>query len=63
MNQAQCSNCGEHAPYDDMLIVLAGTRTTALICPACQRAKKIQITLRRGKNNQWEYYQYFPVET
>jgi hypothetical protein len=57
-----CSNCPETAPIHQMLSVTANNRTVALICPACQQAKKIQVTLAKNKKGLWEYYQYFPVE-
>lgn len=45
-----------------MLTINADNKTVAKICPGCQRAKKIQVTLERDKNGAWKYYQYFPVE-
>ena len=45
-----------------MLTVNTDNRTVTKICPACQSAKKIQITLERDKDGGWKYYQYFPVE-
>ena len=60
--QAKCSNCGEQAPLPQMLTVNSGNKTVAKICPSCQNAKKIQLTLEKGKDGSWAYYQYFPVE-
>jgi transcription elongation factor Elf1 len=57
----KCSNCGEHAPVHQMLSVSSKNRIIALICPACQQAKKIQVTLEKKRGN-WKFYQYFPVE-
>lgn len=58
----KCSNCPETAPVHQMLSIIANNRTVGHICPACQQAKKIQITLAKDKKGQWQYYQYFPVE-
>ena len=58
----QCSNCKEAAPVHQMLSVHAQNRTIAVLCPLCQQAKKIQITLVKNKKGEWGYYQYFPVE-
>jgi hypothetical protein len=60
--QAKCNNCGESAPLPQMLTVNVDNKTVTKICPECQRAKKIQITLARDKNGTWKYYQYFPIE-
>jgi protein-arginine kinase activator protein McsA len=57
-----CSNCNEPAPIHQMLQISAHNRTVGLICPTCQQAKKIQVTLVRDTQGDWEYFQYFPVE-
>lgn len=46
-----------------MIAVQAHNKTVALLCPACQQAKKIQITLEKTKDGDWKFYQYFPIET
>lgn len=60
--QAKCNNCGGLAPLPQMLTINVGNKTVAKICPECQRAKKIQVTLERKENGAWKYYQYFPLE-
>jgi hypothetical protein len=60
--QAKCNNCGEQASLPQMLTIYVDNKVIAKICPECQRAKKIQVTLVRDKNDSWKYYQYFPVE-
>jgi hypothetical protein len=44
-----------------MLTVQDGKRVVAKICPECQKAKKIQITLEKTEKG-WKFFQYFPVE-
>jgi hypothetical protein len=46
-----------------MIGVTVNNKTIGRICPACQQAKKIQITLEKTKEGEWIYYQFFPVET
>lgn len=58
----KCSNCSEPAPIHQMLSVSAHNRAVAFICPSCQQAKKIQVTLVKDKKGEWQYFQYFPVE-
>ena len=58
----KCSNCNEPAPIHQMLSISAHNRTVGLICPTCQQAKKIQVTLVRDNKGEWQYFQYFPVE-
>ena len=45
-----------------MLTVNTNNKIIAKICPECQRATKVQITLERDEKDSWTYYQYFPVE-
>lgn len=58
----KCTNCGDAAAIHQMLSVVAQNRTVCLLCPACQQAKKIQITLAKDQKGEWQYFQYFPVE-
>jgi len=58
----KCSNCSEAAPIHQMLSINAHNKTVGFICPKCQQAKKIQITLVKNKKGDWTYFQYFPVE-
>ena len=44
-----------------MIGITVNNKTIGRICPACQQAKKIQITLVKEKE-EWKFYQYFPVE-
>jgi RNase P subunit RPR2 len=65
-NYADCSNCRKPilmSQASQALILRQGEKTVAAICPECQRAKKIQLTLKRISGEAWEYYQLFPVET
>ena len=61
-NERECSNCGKSARLDRSLTVQEGGRVVAVICEACQQARKIQITLNKDKQQHWEFSQYFPVE-
>lgn len=56
-----CSNCGKTAIPNQSIVVRVGEQIVTILCPSCQQAKKIQITLKKNKDN-WEYYQFFPVE-
>ncbi|MGD9209731.1 MAG: hypothetical protein PVI90_03095 [Desulfobacteraceae bacterium] len=57
----RCYNCNKPTELHDALLIYDKQRLIAVICPACQQAKKIQVTLERT-NNKWEFSQYFPVE-
>ncbi len=63
MTKRECSNCKAKQPLPQMIVVQAHNKTVALICPDCQQAKKIQITLEKTKDGDWKFYQYFPIET
>ena len=56
-----CYNCNKSTELYNSLFIYDKQRLIAVICPACQQAKKIQVTLERT-NNKWEFSQYFPVE-
>lgn len=60
-NERPCSNCGESTRLDQAIVMTSSNRVVAIICPKCQQAKKIQVTLvqKRGK---FEFSQYFPIE-
>lgn len=60
-NERPCSNCGEQTRLDQAVVVTSSSRVVAIICPKCQQAKKIQITLAQ-KRGQWNFSQYFPIE-
>lgn len=58
----KCNNCGKPIAIYKALLIYNNQQLTAVLCPACQQAKKIQITLEKV-NNKWTFYQYFPVES
>jgi len=60
-NERPCSNCEEQTRLDQAIVVTSSSRVVAIICPKCQQAKKIQITLAQ-KRGQWAFAQYFPIE-
>jgi hypothetical protein len=45
-----------------MISITVNSKTIARICPACQQAKKIQVTLEKTNEGEWRFLQYFPVE-
>lgn len=59
-----CSNCNESARLSHSLVIQHGSRIVGVICPNCQQAKKIQLTLKREniENDGWHFLQYFPLE-
>jgi RNase P subunit RPR2 len=58
-----CNNCNKPTRLDRALTVQKNGRLVAVICEGCQQAQKIQVTLDKpAVNQQWEFYQYFPVE-
>jgi len=61
MRTCECSNCKAKGPLARMIGITVNNKTIGRICPACQQAKKIQITLVKEKE-EWKFYQYFPVE-
>jgi RNase P subunit RPR2 len=66
MTYDHCSNCQQPIQMEQAaqaLILRQGEKTIAIICPDCQQAKKIQLTLARQPDRGWSYYQLFPVET
>lgn len=60
-NERPCSNCNKSTRLDQALVINSNSRLVTVICPACQQAKKIQITLAL-KRGQWKFAQYFPLE-
>jgi len=62
MRTCECSNCKAKGPLTQMISITVNSKIIGRICPACQQAKKIQITLANEKG-EWKFYQYFPVET
>jgi len=59
----ECSNCNSKHPLAKMIVIQSKSKTVALICPACQQAKKIQLTFEKTKEGDWKFFQYFPLET
>lgn len=57
----KCNNCGEETRIERALAIYAQNRLVAIICPNCQQAQKIQLTLTK-EDTQWKFIQYFPVE-
>ena len=60
-SERACSNCNRPTRLDRALTVQKNGRLITVICEDCQQAQKIQITLDRPQQ-QWQFYQYFPVE-
>lgn len=61
-HERPCSNCQKATKLSQAVTVYSSNKLTAVICPACQQAKKIQVTLKRTQNG-WLFDQYFPVES
>lgn len=57
-----CDNCGKKVPLYRSLAIYHKQKLIGILCPTCQQAKKIQITLEKV-NDKWAFYQYFPVES
>lgn len=59
-----CTNCNKNAPVHQMLTVSSVNRPIVRICPACQNAKKVKITLARDGTGEgpWQYYQFSVLE-
>lgn len=63
VTEHRCSNCGENVRIDRALTVQQNGRVLAMFCENCQKATKLQVTLKRQKGEkEWEYYQFFPLE-
>lgn len=61
-HERPCSNCNKATKLSQAVTVSSANKLTAVICPTCQQAHKIQITLVKGKDG-WKFDQYFPVES
>jgi RNase P subunit RPR2 len=61
-HERPCSNCNKPTKLSQAVTTYASNKLVSVICPACQQAKKIQITLKRNKSG-WVFDQYFPVES
>ena len=60
-SERSCSNCNKQVKIGNALTVTNHGRLVAVICDACQQAKKIQLTLTKD-HDFWAFEQYFPLE-
>lgn len=60
-HERPCSNCSKPAKLSQSVTTYSLNKLTAVICPACQQASKIQLTLKRDTRG-WCFDQYYPVE-